>query len=133
MDNNIINMTPNIGYKKENVGFGNSSETNVINKLKEFLGIEFVNRIDKVLAFNRLDQKSIRKIIMNQIKELKKYFCFDDDNLIISSNVIEKIIEESKFEEYGARKIEKIIKDKLYDIIIDEILNKNVKITIETI
>lgn len=133
MDNNIIIMTSNIGYKKENVGFGNSSETNVINKLKEFLGIEFVNRIDKVLAFNRLDEKSIRKIITKQLKELKQYFGFDNDNLIISNNVIEKIIEESKFEEFGARKIEKIIKDKLYDIIIDEILNKSVKITIETI
>lgn len=33
----------------------------------------------------------------------------------------------------SAGRVEKIIKDKLYDTVIDEMLNKSVKITIETI
>ena len=47
--------------------------------------------------------------------------------------MIENIIQETKYKEFGARRVEKIIKDKLYDTVIDEMLNKSVKITIETI
>lgn len=133
LDNNIIIMTSNIGYKKNRVGFKEKNNSVVTNEIKEMLGIEFVNRIDKILIFDRMDKKSIRKIILKEIKRLRESFKLDKEKLIIKESVIEKIVEETKYEEFGARKVEKIIKEKLYDIIIDEILNQSVKITIETI
>ena len=131
--NNIIIMTSNIGYKKNQVGFNEKSQNIITNEIKETLGIEFVNRIDKVLIFDRLNEASIKKIILKEIDKLRDNFNLDKKRLIIKPQVIENIIQETKYKEFGARRVEKIIKDKLYDTIIDEMLNKSVKITIETI
>lgn len=131
--NNIIIMTSNIGYKKNQVGFNEKSQNIITNEIKETLGIEFVNRIDKVLIFDRLNEESIKKIILKEIDKLRDNFNLDKKRLIIKPQVIENIIQETKYKEFGARRVEKIIKDKLYDTIIDEMLNKSVKITIETI
>ena len=131
--NNIIIMTSNIGYKKNQVGFNEKSQNIITNEIKETLGIEFVNRIDKVLIFDRLNEESIKKIILKEIDKLRDNFNLDKKRLIIKPQVIENIIQETKYKEFGARRVEKIIKDKLYDTVIDEMLNKSVKITIETI
>ena len=131
--NNIIIMTSNIGYKKNQVGFNEKSQNIITNEIKETLGIEFVNRIDKVLIFDRLNDESIKKIILKEIDKLRDNFNLDKKRLIIKPQVIENIIQETKYKEFGARRVEKIIKDKLYDTVIDEMLNKSVKITIETI
>ena len=131
--NNIIIMTSNIGYKKNQVGFNEKSQNIITNEIKETLGIEFVNRIDKVLIFDRLNDESIKKIILKEIEKLRDNFNLDKKRLIIKPQVIENIIQETKYKEFGARRVEKTIKDKLYDTIIDEMLNKSVKITIETI
>lgn len=133
LNNNIIIMTSNIGYKKNSVGFNEKSENIITNEIKEILGVEFVNRIDKVLIFNRLNEESIKKIVLKEINKLRDNFNLDKKKLIIKPQVIENIIEATKYKEYGARQVEKIIRDKLYDTIIDEMLNKSVKITIETI
>ena len=126
-------MTSNIGYKKNQVGFNEKSQNIITNEIKETLGIEFVNRIDKVLIFDRLNEESIKKIILKEIDKLRDNFNLDKKRLIIKPQVIENIIQETKYKEFGARRVEKIIKDKLYDTVIDEMLNKSVKITIETI
>jgi len=44
-----------------------------------------------------------------------------------STDIKEEICELSNYQEFGARKIKKIIKDELENIIIDNILNKNTK------
>ena len=126
-------MTSNIGYKKNQVGFNEKSQNIITNEIKETLGIEFVNRIDKVLIFDRLNEASIKKIILKEIDKLRDNFNLDKKRLIIKPQVIENIIQETKYKEFGARRVEKIIKDKVYDTVIDEMLNKSVKITIETI
>jgi len=51
--------------------------------------------------------------------------------LKIDKKVYEEIIKESNYQEFGARKIDKIIKDKIETQIIDKIINQNKKIHIE--
>ena len=133
LDNNIIIITSNIGCNKSFVGFNNEKKSDVMKELKNILGIEMLNRINQIFIFNNLNEQSIIKIINKNIENMKKYFELDNSNLKISKRVIDQIVKESDFEEYGARKIDNIIKSKLYDIVIDEILKKSVKITIETI
>ena len=69
-------MTSNIGYKKNQVGFNEKSQNIITNEIKETLGIEFVNRIDKVLIFDRLNEASIKKIILKEIDKLRENFNF---------------------------------------------------------
>ena len=48
----------------------------------------------------------------------------------VSKSVINKIVSLSNYEEFGARQIKKIIKDKLENIIIDKIIMSEDKINI---
>lgn len=123
-------MTSNIGKSKTNIGF--NSDNNALNtELKEFFNIAFLNRIDDIIKFNNLEETDIEKIIKNKIKQLKNKF--KDIDLTISKNVIDEIINESNYHEFGARKIDKIIKNHIENIIIDNIINNNNVVIIDSI
>lgn len=130
LSNNIIIMTTNKGTDKKEIGFITNSNKN-INELKETFNIALLNRIDNIIIFNNLNQQDITKIINNHINNIKKkYHCYQ---INISKNIINELIEESEYLTYGARKIEKIIKNKLENIIIDEILENKETINIDSI
>lgn len=123
-NNNIIIMTSNIGYEKNNVGFNNKTESTILTELKNELSLSFVNRIDNIILFNHLTEENIRVIIKNKINNLKKKY--SNVTIKISKNVINEIIGLSNYYDFGARKVDKIIKIKIENVIIDSILdNKN--------
>lgn len=133
LDNNIIIMTSNIGYNKNFVGFNNENKENIIKEVRNVLGMEMINRINQIFVFDKLSEKSIRRIISNEIEKTKQYFGLDNNSISISNEVINQIVDESKYEDFGARRVEMVIKNRIYNIIIDEILKKSKKITIEAI
>ena len=128
-DNITIIMTSNIGFNEENIGF-KKNENKVIQKLKETFSIPFINRIDNILIFDKLKKEDIKKLINDKLIDIKRKY-LNNINLRIDDKVIESIIEESNYEEFGARKIDKIIKDKIENQIIDEIINKKEEIYIK--
>lgn len=127
-DNVTIIMTSNIGFNEENIGF-NKSKSKVIEKLKENFSIPFINRIDNILIFDKLEKKHIEQLIEKNIFEIKRKY-LKNIKLDIDKKVYEEIIKESNYEEFGARKIEKIIKDKIENQIIDKIITNNNEIHI---
>ena len=131
--NTVIIMTSNIGYNKNFVGFNNENKENIIKEVRNVLGMEMINRINQIFVFDKLSEKSIRRIISNEIEKTKQYFGLDNKSISISNEVINQIVDESKYEDFGARRVEMVIKNKIYNIIIDEILKKSKKITIEAI
>lgn len=132
-DHNIIIMTSNVGFGKNTIGFSGQKEEIVHSKLKEFLSPEIMNRIDEVIIFNSLSRENIKQIIMKKIKDVKEKFKKEGITIHISNKVIDEIMKETKYEEYGARKIDKVIKNKLDDIIIDELISGNKNLNIQTI
>lgn len=131
-DNSIIIMTSNVGYGKNNIGFtdDNSSSTS---KLKEFFNIEFINRIDNVVMFERLKIEDIRKIVNKKIKEIRSKVKDKGLNLKIASKVIEDLVVECNFDEFGARQIDKLIDRKLESLIIDEMIKGSENIVIKSL
>ena len=130
-NNCMIIMTSNIGFNNNSIGFNNKNK--VSNELKETLSIPFINRIDNVLAFDYLTPDNIKQIVEDQIKKLKNKYKKKNIKLKINKTVIEEIIENSNYKEYGARKIDKIIKNDLEMIIINSILDNKDNINIKTI
>lgn len=125
-DNLIIIMTSNIGFNKKVVGFNNDN-SKVISMLKDELDLAFVNRIDKNIIFNTLNKYDIRKIIDKEIEKMINKF--KEKNIIVDVNdkVKDNILKESMYKEYGARRIKKIIVDKIESIIIDSYIEKSKK------
>lgn len=128
-NNNIIIMTSNIGFEETKVGFNNTENINIITNLKKEFTPSFINRIDNIIIFNKLTNKDITTIIKNKLTKLQnKYPNFKYDN-----NIIREIIKESKYEEFGARQIDKIIENKIENNIIDKIIDNNEAINITTL
>ena len=134
--NVIVIMTSNVGAKeisnKEvNIGFikndnGNNKEA-IIKAMKSAFAPEFINRIDKVIFFNKLTEENVKNIISLELNNLNKRLqtmdyslgsSFYDDDFI--NNIYNKVKEKS---EYGARPVIHIIRQEVEDKITDYIIN----------
>ena len=121
LNNNTIIMTSNIGFEETSLGFTNKIIDNVNINLKEKFSPSLINRIDNIIIFNHLTKQDITKIIKNKLNKLNsKYPEFTYENTLI-----EDIIKDSNYEEFGARRIDKIIDSKLENLIIDKLINKS--------
>lgn len=129
-DNNIIIMTSNIGYNENKVGFNELNKNNIINSLKNELSVSFINRIDDIIVFNNLSEEIISKIIKNKINNTKNKYK-DKIKVLIYNKVINDIVTESNYNIFGARRIDKIISNKIENNIIDAIIENKVEIKIK--
>ena len=132
-DNVTIIMTSNIGFDEIHVGFSEKNNNTILSKLKDYFNVAFINRIDSTIIFNELTENNIRILINKKINELKEKYKNLNINIKINNKVITEIIEQSKYKEFGARKLDKIIKNDIENIIIDNIINNNNNINIKTI
>lgn len=130
-NNNVIIMTTNIGYENNCVGFNIEHENQILSSLKSEFKLAFINRIDGIIDFYRLNEENIIKIIKNELLKLKNKYSKYKIN--ISNNVIKEIINLSNYEEFGARKINKIIVSNIENIIIDTIIDNKKEINIDSI
>ena len=126
--NTIVIMTTNIGFEKNSIGFNNQQKNQ---KIKDAFGLAFVNRIDSIVCFDYLKEADIINIIKNKIIRLKSKY--KDRKIIISKNVISEIVEKINCKEFGARKIDKVIKQEVEDLIISDIMDNKNNINIKSI
>lgn len=104
--NVTIFLTSNLSCNRESMGFSNLSTDYITESFKDYLGIEFLNRIDEVLIFNSLTKDDIKKIIFKQLTE---YVEKNKINLKISPEIVNKLVEKVDFSVSGARKISRIV------------------------
>ena len=127
-DNVIIIMTSNVGFHEKNVGFNKNVKTK--SKINDNFSIPFMSRVDNVILFNSLNEENIKEIINLKLKDLKHKYQ-DKINIKINPKVIEELIKVTDFENYGARNVNKVIKDKIESIIIEALLNEEKNINIK--
>jgi ATP-dependent Clp protease ATP-binding subunit ClpC len=134
--NTLIVMTSNIGVKKSQdfgsgLGFSTKATQNndkerartIISKaLKDTFNPEFLNRLDDIIFFESLDDKSIKKIVRLELNNLvdrmsdKKYL------VKFTQSVVNHVFEVGYDEKYGARPIKRAIQSEVEDYISEEIL-----------
>ena len=134
--NTLIVMTSNIGVKKSQdfgsgLGFSTKATQNndkerartIISKaLKDTFNPEFLNRLDDIIFFESLDDKSVKKIVRLELNNLvdrmsdKKYL------VKFTQSVVNHVFEVGYDEKYGARPIKRAIQSEVEDYISEEIL-----------
>ncbi len=135
--NTLIIMTSNIGAKKVSEfggGIGFSDESNnekikdsIIRKsLKNQFTPEFLNRIDDVIVFDKLENKSLKKIVQIELNGLSSRLLENDYEITFHKTVIDEVIKRNSEEEYGARPIKRIIQNLCEDFISDNILTGDI-------
>ncbi len=146
--NTIIIMTSNIGadyITNENIlGFNATKEdistklnNNILYDLKKYFRPEFINRIDDIIIFKKLNKENIIKISEKMLDILKKKVLNLGIDIKISQSTILKIADKGFDEKYGARPLRKeiiaSIEDKLAEHLIKGEFKKNDKILIDYI
>ena len=128
-ENTVIVMTSNAGSERKEgtVGFGHTvNEQNrdrAMKALSEFLRPEFLNRVDEVICFNRLDEKNFAGIARIMLDELQKsledkglHFTWDED-------VEDYLVKKSYSATYGARNLRRTIQKELEDVMAAQIID----------
>ena len=126
-DNVFLFMTTNLGYSNDSIGF-TESKNNL--DIEEFLGVEFVNRIGKIYYFNDISSDVIHKIVEKRLNVLIEGFKKKDLKIKISPTVVDKVIEESNYPKFGARRVDKVIDEVVTPIIVDAWYNGKKEITV---
>ena len=132
-NHSMIIMTSNKCSNINNIGFNDNKNLVIKEDLNEYFTSEFLNRINYCLTFSDLKLNDIKKIVEREIKKVILKFKYHNINLVVDNKVVKDIITLSNYNEFGARKIKKIIEEKIDNIVIDDILLGKNDITVQTI
>ena len=136
-NNTVIIMTSNIGARlitdKKNLGFGNSSSSDeqkeydntkkdVMAELKREFRPEFINRIDEVIVFHKLNDDEIKQIIDLMLKQVQDRLSKQNINIKIEESVKELIAKQGINKSFGARPLRRAIQSLVEDSLAEAIL-----------
>lgn len=144
-------MTSNIGARlitdKKLLGFSNGNKENnvekdyetikkeVMRELKKEFRPEFINRIDEIIVFHKLNDDEISKIIDIMLEEVKKRLNNQKYQVEFDDSVKKFISEKGVDKAFGARPlrrtIQNLVEDKLAEAILDGDMKKEQKTKVE--
>ena len=139
--NSVIIMTSNIGSKHidnmSGLGFGSGlSNTEgeryeqvkekVMGELKEFFRPEFLNRLDEIILFNILSQKSVLDIVGMQVEIVAKRLEEKHISLAVSQAAREHLAKEGYNPQYGARPLKRLIQTKILTSVANMMVSRGV-------
>ena len=127
-ENTIIVMTSNAGSEGRvgGLGFGRTdneqSKEKALNALREFLRPEFINRVDEIVAFNRLSEENFLGIADIMLDELKQSLLTRDLELAWQDDLRQYLVKKAYSVTYGARNLRRTIQRELEDPIAEKIV-----------
>ena len=141
--NTVIIMTSNIGARlitdKTTLGFSakdkkdesqkeyETIKKDVMGELKKQFRPEFINRIDEIIVFHKLNDEDIKQIIDIMLNQVTKRMAEKSYKFEIDNSVKELIAKKGVDTNYGARPLKRAIQNILEDKIAEEILDGNIK------
>jgi len=125
--NTIIIMTSNIGSDLILESDTNEKVENTIRPLlHSYFKPEFLNRIDEIIIFNKLDKNIASEIVKIQLGYLKAKLEKMKITISFSDKAIQKIVDEGFIKEFGARPLKRYIQTNIEDQLSLKILSGEV-------
>lgn len=141
--NTIIIMTSNLGAKEilnttSKLGFSRADEekaaeneyagikAKVLERVKSSFKPEFLNRIDEIIVFHRLDGENIEKIAALMLGKLKERLAANDIEAEFTDEAVKETAKEGFDPTYGARPLRRAIQSKVEDMLSEEIICGNI-------
>ncbi|MBE6161164.1 MAG: AAA family ATPase [Firmicutes bacterium] len=103
--NTIIIMTSNVG--SEHILDGEDEK--VFDELKKYFRPEFINRIDEIILFNKLNKDSIKLILDKIIKDIEFRLKNSDIKIELTDAAINSMIDEGYDINFGARPLKRLV------------------------
>ncbi len=139
--NTIIIMTSNAGARQitdvRKLGFGDNkvdtkkeyeeTKKNVMDEVKKEFKPEFLNRIDDIIVFQKLNSEKIREILDLMIDKVAKLMEKQNIKLTVDDKAKDLVTKEGTNESYGARPLRRAVQSMIEDTIAEAILDGKVK------
>lgn len=137
--NTICIMTSNIGARSitenKKVGFTKDNtedieylkmKDSVMKEVTKRFSPEFLNRLDDVIVFNKLNRISINKITRLMLKDVEKRAKLKGLKMKFTDSIVEYISNVGYDEKFGARPLRRAIQSKIEDTLADYILEDKI-------
>jgi len=113
--NSVIIMTSNIASQ---LIFDSDEEDDKLNikimeNLKNYFRPEFLNRLDDIIVFHKLDTEHIKEIVKLQLKRLQAKLSAKKVKINFSETAISKIAEAGFDPQFGARPLKRVIQKEI--------------------
>lgn len=141
--NTIIIMTSNVGArliteKQSSLGFNSENENAeesekkdikelVTGELRKVFRPEFLNRVDDIIVFNKLNKNEIKQIAVKMLKTLENRLDKMNIKISFTDNAISEIADKGFDENYGARPLRRAIQNEIEDPLSEQMLEGKVK------
>lgn len=141
--NTIIIMTSNVGArliteKQSSLGFNSENENAeesekkdikelVTGELRKVFRPEFLNRVDDIIVFNKLNKDEIKQIAVKMLRTLENRLDKMNIKISFTDNAISEIADKGFDENYGARPLRRAIQNEIEDPLSEQMLEGKVK------
>jgi ATP-dependent Clp protease ATP-binding subunit ClpB len=126
--NTVIIMTSNIGSQFiQNEENAEQREALVRDALKQFFRPEFLNRIDEVIIFDRLEASDLGQIVKIQVQRVVDRLKKQNITLKLSDDAVRKVADEGYDPVFGARPLKRAIQKLILDPLSLEMLEGKFK------
>ncbi|HOQ80049.1 MAG TPA: AAA family ATPase, partial [Candidatus Cloacimonadota bacterium] len=126
--NSIIIMTSNIGAQ---MIFEHTSDDleaikdDLMKLLQSYFRPEFLNRLDEIILFHRLNREQIKEIVQIQLKKLSDRLKDKRINIHFTEKAINAIADEGFDPQFGARPLKRVIQKEIENGLAVEIISGN--------
>jgi len=126
--NTVVIMTSNIGSQFMLDGLDDDIVSErVMGALREHFRPEFLNRVDEIVQFSKLDRSDIDRVVDMQMARLDQRLEEQDIRLTLSPAARERIADEGYDPAYGARPLKRVIQKRVQDPLAMEMLTGAIK------
>ncbi len=126
--NTVIILTSNIGsekiYETQNL---NDIKDDILEDIKKYFKPEFINRLDEIVLFHKLNKEEIKKIVELQFEILKEKLKEKNIAVKITDSAISKLTEDGFDPQFGARPIKRTIQKNIENLIAKKYLEGKIK------
>jgi ATP-dependent Clp protease ATP-binding subunit ClpB len=118
--NTVVIMTSNLGSQLiAEMGTGTQSEDlvrqRVLDVVHQHFRPEFLNRVDEIIIFSRLDMEQLRRIVEIQLRSLRRRLAARGVTLEVSPQALDLLAREGYDPSYGARPLKRVLQRRLQD------------------
>ena len=124
--NTIIIMTSNLGSEYILDNIDNKNEL-IMSELHKTFKPEFINRIDEIIIFNSLTKDIVYEILDKIISDIEKRLSDKKIRINLTDKAKQFIVDNSYYEEFGARPIKRFVSRNLETVLAQEIINDSIK------
>jgi ATP-dependent Clp protease ATP-binding subunit ClpB len=125
--NTIIILTSNLGSEfiqaNKSEKLDERTKEKVLEVVKKSFRPEFVNRLDDIIVFDRLQKEEIKEIVKIQVNNLKNILKDKNLTFSITDKALEWLVDKGFDQEYGARPLKRAIQRYIQNPIANLILD----------